>query len=512
MPTVRRFVTISMTDLNIAVAHMEVKPGQPEENLTELLELFNQAADEGAQIVVGPEMSLSGYSFECRDKIKELVQAADGPAGQALSELARKRGLYVVAAWAERDPVTDIYYNTAFVFGPTGDLLKKYRKVNAESRWACPGQSVQDNVFSTPWGTMGVLVCADSYHGLLPRVTVLKGAELLFVPSNWPASSFSPGRVWRMRAWENGCYFLAANRTGMDRTMDFSLGFSCCFAPDGQEIFSQKSEHSTLMWVRLPLTHEGRLAHLRREEMLNSRKPELYHRVVGNFSSIVDLTSFLDLPQPGLLDIHCLTQEDGMSPLLSLQKHVGLLNHGGFVVLPKYNYSDQELEQLQKTASENGQGLVAARTSDGRYFFKGPEDKNWLLPDRLNTRDGYPHIDYGSARIMLAPVKDLIHPELVLSAAKWGCDLAVSSELDLSEEQAALISMRPIEQMALAACATNGAAIGLIPQGHQPGRGVRAGAGDRCTYVLDTVETRVKHFQDRVDYDTLLRPSVSPER
>lgn len=495
-----------MAELNIGIAHLQVKPGQPEENLAELLRLFNLAADDGAQIVVGPEMSLSGYSFDCRGEIKNLVQAADGPAGQALAELALKRGLYVVAAWAEKDLVSGIYYNSAFVFDPKGKLITKYRKVLAESRWASPGQAIQNNVFSTPWGPVGILVCADSYYGLLPRITVLKGAELIIVPANWPSSGLTPNRVWQVRAWENGCYLLAANRTGMDFTMDCSSGFSCCFDPNGQEICSQKNDHSTLMWARLPLTAEGRLVNLRRSEVLNSRQPDLYHRVVGNFSNIINLTTFLNLPPPGHLDIHCLTPQAGENPLEAFHRHVDLLGCGSLVILPKHSYSDQELDQLQKIASDRNLGIVVARVCDDRYFFKGPEDKNWLLPDRQNTPDGYPHIDYGPARIMLAPLKDLIHPELVLSAAKWGCDLTASSEITLSDEQATLVSLRPIEQVALAACASNGAAIGLIPQGHAAGRGVRAGVGDRCVYVLDTVETRVKRFPDRVDYETLLRP------
>ena len=493
-----------MPKLNMALAHLDVKRGRPDENLAELLRLFNQAADQGARIVAGPEMSLSGYCFESREEIAPLVQTADGPAGAALAELARARQIYIVAAWAERDPATDIFYNSAFVFAPDGALVSRYRKVNAESRWACPGPAAQDNVFDTPWGRMGVLVCADSYHGLMPRVTALKGADLIFVPANWPSSGLAPGRIWRMRAMENGCYLATVNRTGQDESMDCRSGRSCLITPAGEMLLNQASDDTALMWAGLPLDERGRLAGLRRDEIMSSRRPASYYRALGNFSGITDWTGFLKMPAPGLLDVHCLTPETGRDPLDCLEEHGGKFNPGSLVLLPRHQYSDQALDRLQALASSAKVSVLASRRMDGLVcFWKGQEERHWQMPDEAGLHDGFPRIDFGPARIMIAPLKDMLHPELALSAAKWGCDLAACSEHSLNEDQAELAALRPIEQIALAVCAKNGAAISLIPQGHQPGRGARAAAGDHCSYVLDTIETRRKRFQDRIDFDCL---------
>ena len=493
-----------MSELNLALAHLDVKRGRPDENLAELLRLFNQAADQGARIMAGPEMSLSGYCFESREEIAPLVQTADGPAGTALAELARRRQLYIVAAWAECDTVTGIFYNSAFVFGPDGALIKRYRKVNAESRWACPGPAVQDNVFDTPWGRMGLLVCADSYHSLMPRVTALKGADLIFVPANWPSSGLAPGSIWRMRAVENGCYVAAVNRTGLDKTMDCRSGYSCLITPSGEMPLNQKSEDTALMWARLPLDDQGHLAGVRRREIMSTRRPGSYYRLLGNFSGINDLTGFLKLPPAGFLDIHCVTPGSGQDPLDCFEEHYRQFNPGSLVLLPRHQYGDQALERLQSLAAASGLAVLASRRSDGLVcFWKGPEERQWQMPDKTGFHEGFPRVDFGPARIMITPLKDLLHPELALSAAKWGCDLAVCSEHCLDEDKAELAALRPIEQIAVAVCAKNGAAIGLTPQGHQPGRGARAAAGDRCSYVLDTNETRRKRFQDRIDFDTL---------
>lgn len=501
-----------MPELKIALAHLDVKRERPDENLAELLRLFDQAADSGAQIVVGPEMSLSGYSFETREEIDPLVQTADGPAGSALSDLARARRIYIVAAWAERDPVTDIFYNSAFAFDPDGALITRYRKVSAECRWACPGPAAQDNVFDTPWGRMGLLVCADSYHSLMPRVTALKGADLIFIPANWPASGPAPANIWRMRALENGCYVAAVNRTGLDKNMDCRSGGTCLVTPSGEMPINHSSDGTSLLWASLPLDGQGRLAGIQRDEILSSRRPAAYYRALGNFSSISDLTGFLKLPPPGLLDIHCLTPQQGRDPLECFESHLNKFNPGSLVLLPRHQYGDQGLERLQGLAKASEVSVLAARRSEGLFcFWKGAEERHWQMPDDSGFYDGFPRVDFGPARIMIAPLNDLLHPELALSAAKWGCDLAICSEHCLSEEMADLAALRPIDQIAVAVCAKNGAAIGLVPLGHQPGRGARASAGDRCSYVLDTNETRRKRFQDRIDFDALFA-AQSPGR
>ena len=491
-----------MKELNIALAHLDVKHGRPDENLDEFLRLCRQAADQGARIVAGPEMSLSGYSFESREEIAPFVQAANGPAGTALAELARNRQIYIVAAWAESDQITGIFYNSAFVFGPDGALLKRYRKVNGESRWACPGPAAQDNVFDTPWGRMGLLICADSYHSLMPRVTALKGADLIFVPATWPSLGLSPSRIWRMRALENGCFLVAINRTGLDKNMDCRSACSCLATPTGKMWLDQKNDETALILTKLPLDDQGRLAGLRRGEMMSSRQPASYYRALGNFSGINDLTGFLKLPQPGHLDMHCLVPEFGQDPLDCFEKHLRLIKPGSLVLLPLHQYSDRALELLQRLAISAGVAVMAARLSGGlTCFWKGAGERQWQLPDACG--ESFPRMDWGPARIMIAPLNDLWHPELALSASKWGCDLVVCSERSLNEDQADLVALRPIEQVALAVCAKDGAAIGLMPQGHQPTRGARATVGDRCSYVLDTHETRRKRFQDRIDFEVL---------
>ncbi|MDR2450422.1 MAG: carbon-nitrogen hydrolase family protein [Candidatus Accumulibacter sp.] len=494
-----------MPELNIALAHLAVEPGRPERNLAELLRLFREAANGGAQIAVGPEMSLSGYCFTSREEIAPFVQGALGPAGIAIGQLAKECGIFLIAGWAERDPLTDIFYNSAFVFAPDGTLMKRYRKISAESRWACPGPAAQDNVFDTPWGRMGLLICADTYYGLPARVTAVKGADLIFVPANWPPGGLDPGELWRQRARENGVYLLAANRTGQDREMDCRLARSCVAAPSGAALLDRASDITTLMWARLPLEEHGCLAGLRRREILASRRREAYYRAVGNFSVIENLTSFLKLPPPGQLNIHCFVPGVDENPVNCLAGHREGFGPVSLAVLPRRSYSASEREGIEKFARSGKIAVTAGDEATQRvYFWTQDGEKSWPRPFSGTAPDaGFPRVDFGPARILLASLDELIHPELALAAAKWGCDLAVASEFHMGEGRAALVALRPIEQLAVIACAGNGAAVGLIPQGHQAGRGVRSFRDGVCSYVLDTGETRRKKFQDRIDYEAL---------
>ena len=59
-----------------------------------------------------------------------------------------------------------------------------------------------------------MLICADTYYGLLPRSLALHDVDLLLTLANWPLVGIDPREVWRARALENGIGVIGANRTG----------------------------------------------------------------------------------------------------------------------------------------------------------------------------------------------------------------------------------------------------------------------------------------------------------
>ena len=496
-----------MSFLKLALIHSAAEHKQTARNRDRLLDLFRQAGEAGAQLVVAPEMAVSGYSFDNRQDIAPYTETASGPTVTALAELARHHGLYACIGLAERDVRSSIFYNSAFVLDPQGVLVCRYRKINAEYRWACPGNPRADNTFVTPWGRVGVLICSDSYHSLLPRITALRGADLLLIPANWPPTGLDPREIWRTRALENGIVVAACNRTGMDLVMDCRQGPSAVFDPHGATLLNCSSPDSRLLLVDLHLNADRQLATARRQRLAQRRMADIGDCYL-NLAGISDLTSFLRLPPPGRLAIECLVAQ---SPGQTIEELTTAPRFGEeqqtLLVLPAGEYGDVALDRLQTLCAKTGLNIVVYREGEnaGLYWLDGKgEPRCWPWQRHQPRETALPRIDCGSARVLLAPLAALRHPEPVLAGVKQGCDLVVTSEAHLSADDRLIAGVRTIEGLAVAVCAGNGSGVWMTPEGHQRWEEVLAGPGESCRYLLDTHRTRKKRFQDRVDYDRLL--------
>lgn len=507
-----------MKKLKLALIHLAVGHKQPRQNRQMLVELAEQAARQGADLIVAPELSISGYSFESRKDMIPQAETTNGPTLTALAAVARRFCVYVCVGLAEKDALTGILYNSAFVLGPDGRPVCRYRKINAESRWACPGDPRQDNTFETPWGRVGVLICSDSYHGLMPRVTALRGADLLLVPANWPPVGLDPLEMWRARALENGFYLAGCNRTGIDLHMDCQEAPSAVCDPEGQMLFEGRHHDSQLFMVELPLTAAGRLANLTRQKRLADRRPQIYHGCYLNLKMITDLTSFLALPKPGKLNLNCLVPGIGEHPVDSLKNDLAESVHGPdrLYLLPPFAYSDEALKKLEAMARKAATTIITCRpNNDGQdyaAFLGNGRQRRWHLPSWPFDDDAaLAPLDCGPARLFTVPFAALIHPELGVALAKKGADLALALEEWLSPAQRLLAGVRTIENLALTVCAKNGAGIWNTPEGHARWDEQGAEPGQACRYNLNTHRTRLKKFQDRIDFEVLLRQTPIPQ-
>ena len=501
-----------MPTLKLALIHSAAEHKQAASNRAHLLTLFRQAGEAGAQLVAAPELSVSGYSFNSRQDIAPYAETADGPTLTALAALANTYGFYACIGLAERDPRTAILYNSAFALNPQGELICRYRKINAECRWACPGNPLADNTFATPWGRIGVLICSDSYHSLMPRITALRGADLLLIPANWPPTGLDPREIWRARALENGVYVAACNRTGMDLTMDCRQGPSAVFDPHGATLLDRSSPEAQLLLLDLPLNADHRLqSHAGRR--LDGRRATDVNDCCLNLAGVSDLTAFLRLPPPGVLAIHCLPAASEALALAAVEHQLREQNTTHSLhILPAGTYSDVALERMQALCAASGNAIALWRQGSeaGWHWFAGGQaPRHWPCNPGDATPPVLPQVDCGTARVALAPLTALRHPEPILAIAKQGCDLVVVSDDWLSDDDRLLAGVRTIDALAVAICAPNGAGVWMTPEGHQRWEELLAGPGSACRYLLDTRRTRKKRFQDRVDYDRLLRDDAA---
>ena len=495
--------------LKLAFIHPRLKQGDLAQNHAKLMRLNSLAARQGADILINTELSLSGYSFQHRGEMAACAVTRSSYEISSFADLARENQVWICLGYAEQDDKSGFFYNSALLIDSNGNPAATRRKATAEPRWACPGRAAQADACDTPWGRLGLLICSETYFGLLPRVQALKGVDLLLVPANWPAGGLDPKELWRARSLENGFALAACNRSGKEPGIDFSSAVSCLMDHAGNETVLQKVEDEIFL-AELPLV-KGCLAN-DRPGKLAGRKPQDYHSLYAYLRQAQEnLATYYDLPEPGKLTIHCLTgADDGF-----LEELPGKVRSA-----PKGECDLFLLPCLDKSASKNALKLLTNLASKHRVaFLAGLKPTNGsatlLFIDengnpRLEATDGakaFHLFDWGPARLGLGLTKDLAHPEAAAAMAKLGCDLALACGAEDRPGAKEILAIKSLERLAVAATLPGSGLICLPPEGHSRWQEITAGPGETCSLELDTTPLRKKFFMDRVDYECLFSAS-----
>ncbi|MDR2077313.1 MAG: hypothetical protein LBP61_10370 [Desulfovibrio sp.] len=205
---------------------------EKERNIAEQYAMVEEAAKAGAKLIALPEMATTGYCWYNRAEVKPFVEPVPGPTTEKFGALSRRYNCWIVVGMPEVDPKTDIYYNSAVLIGPNG-VIGVHRKSHdyiAEPKWSKQGD-LDHMVFATPIGNIAMLICMDIHFIETARIQGLRNADVIVHISNWLAEK-TPAPYWLTRAFDNGCYVLESNRTGLERTVQFSGG-SVLINPDG---------------------------------------------------------------------------------------------------------------------------------------------------------------------------------------------------------------------------------------------------------------------------------------
>lgn len=153
-------------------------------NFRRLEPLLREASSRGAKVVVTTECFLDGYAAADGTMPVEDLRALgepipDGTYYKRLAALARELRIHLVAGMLEAEG--DARYNTAVLLGPDGALIGKYRKHGTENGRTASGDSAP--AFATPYGSAGLLICADRRDPELVRRFCRNGARFLICPS-----------------------------------------------------------------------------------------------------------------------------------------------------------------------------------------------------------------------------------------------------------------------------------------------------------------------------------------
>ncbi len=224
--------------VKVAACQLAIRVGEPDANRAAAADAIDEAADRGARIIVLPELTPSGYVFCEAAEARSLAEGADGPTARQWADLAAARDLVIVGGFAELGD-DGALYNSAMLVDRSG-VRAVYRKVHlwdAEADFFTPGDQPPPVVI-TAAGRISMMICYDVEFPEWVRLPALDGAELLAVPTNWPAERVPAGERpmvtvnIQAAAFANRMFIAAACRCADERGVSW-VGGSVIAGPDG---------------------------------------------------------------------------------------------------------------------------------------------------------------------------------------------------------------------------------------------------------------------------------------
>jgi predicted amidohydrolase len=272
--------------MKIAAVQMDIKILDKAANLARILQTFETAAQNGAQIVVFPECALTGYCFESLEEARPLAEPVPGASTQQIAQAAQRLHSTAIVGMLEADG--DKIYNAAAVISPEG-ILGTHRKIHLPylgiDRYVAPGDKPFP-IFVTPHGKVGVNICYDCTFPESGRVVKLKGAQLLAIPTNFPIGSDSWQHVPNVRATENHLIVVAADRVGEERGFRFA-GHSQIVDFLGKVHAEAGETEETILYADVDLAaadqnHIARIPGIYEINRIADRRPEMYSPITSS--------------------------------------------------------------------------------------------------------------------------------------------------------------------------------------------------------------------------------------
>jgi predicted amidohydrolase len=229
--------------IKLALAQISSKRENKKANLQKIEKLIYRAKEQGADLVIFPELSLTGYVV--RDQLFELAETVPGPTVEKIEALAKQTGMHIIFGMPELSEKTKAtIFNTAVFVGPKG-FIGKYRKmylpthsVFEEKRYFRPGY--EPAAFQTDIGNIGLCICYDIFFPEVIRLARLKGAQLIVCISASPAVRRSYFETLTCaRAIENTAYLAYVNLAGVQDGLQF-WGGSRLVSPNGDVLAKAK--------------------------------------------------------------------------------------------------------------------------------------------------------------------------------------------------------------------------------------------------------------------------------
>jgi predicted amidohydrolase len=264
--------------VKIALAQMAPTLEDKEKNLQKMDETITEAAKQEAQLVIFPELILTGYS--CRDRYYTLAESIPGNSVKNIERIANKNNIHIIFGMVE-EAGEGILYNTSVMVGPKG-YIGKYRKkylpthlVFEEKKYFRQGYETQ--ILETEIGKIGLMICYDLYFPEIARQLTLMGSQLIVCISASPATRRGYFETFiSSRAMENTIFMAYVNLVGIENGLIF-WGGSRIVGPDGRIVTKAKYDEEDLVTATIDYSDlkASRIA----APVLRDLRPEIYNEL-----------------------------------------------------------------------------------------------------------------------------------------------------------------------------------------------------------------------------------------
>jgi deaminated glutathione amidase len=200
----------AMKDTKLRLGLMRAVPEKwnVEANFEVFLELLEQADEGAADVFITPECWLDGYASPEKsstpEKLRTIAQELNTSAYlKRVSAEAKKREMYICFGFTSLEG--DKIYNASVLYDRGGERIAVYHKVHLQKHdlQYAPGEGLP--VWSTEWGPVGIMICADRRWPETTRSLRLQGAKLILNPTYGFYGDFNEAMM-RTRAFENQCF------------------------------------------------------------------------------------------------------------------------------------------------------------------------------------------------------------------------------------------------------------------------------------------------------------------
>lgn len=282
--------------MNISVAALQLALNSDEKtNIDAVSDYIAKAAEQGAQIILPPELFSSPYFCSVEDEaLFALAQPTnEHPSVRAMAKLAKRLNIAIPTSFFERDG--QHYYNSMAMINSDGDVIGVYRKSHIPD-----GPGYEEKFYFRPGNSgfkvwdifgikIGVGICWDQWYPECARAMALMGAELLFYPTAIGSEPYDEeldtSRMWRRamqgHAVSNCMPIIASNRIGIEHNVHGEQNFyghSFIANEWGDLVAEYGSDESGILVADFDLDlvrkHRAGMGFFR------DRRPQLYDRLI----------------------------------------------------------------------------------------------------------------------------------------------------------------------------------------------------------------------------------------